>query len=158
MTESICPASRSAPEPSEGEFIEFILPKVRQYANWRFCRLPPCEREEACSNADALGWQIYRGLVLRGKEPRKFAMRLARVVVCRVCAGRQVGSRVNCEDVLSRAGRIKHGISVQSIGDKTLDRRQGWRAIVVEDRRACPADVAAIRIDFEAWLTRPRDN
>jgi hypothetical protein len=155
MTISTCSIARSgATQPSESEFFQCILPKVREYAAWRFRRLPPHEHEEACANADALAWQKYQSLVLRGKKPVEFATRLARIVVCHVCAGRQVGNSANCQDVLSRAARIKHGISVERIGMKTYDQRQGWRELVVEDHRSGPAQIAATRLDFEAWLSR----
>jgi len=39
---------------------------------------------------------------------------------------------------------------------KTLDRfdkeKQEWKEVLVEDKHAGPADIAAARIDFAAWL------
>jgi len=155
MIESVCSISQSdTVQPSEVEFCQFILPDVRKCAAWKFRRLPPSERDEACANADALAWLKYRALVLRGKTPVEFSRRLARFVVCQVCAGRQVGNAEDCIDVLSRATRRKHGFQVERIGEKICNRRHAWRELVVEDPRSGPAEIAATRLDFAAWLSR----
>jgi hypothetical protein len=53
--------------------------------------------------------------------------------------------------VLSEHGLNFKRYRVSRLGH--LDRTDnGWQEIVVEDRRAGPAETAACRIDFEAWL------
>lgn len=48
-----------------------------------------------------------------------------------------------------RTGRVLLGLhGANPVGS------EGWRAWLVEDRRARPADEAAFRIDFPAWLDR----
>jgi hypothetical protein len=71
--------------------------------------------------------------------------------MARVRADRHVGTSVNALDVSSGWCRRRQGLEVIRL-DQSGAGKHGWRDIVVEDRRATPADTAAARIDFEAWL------
>ena len=68
-----------------------------------------------------------------------------------VRAGRRVAGRLAARDVLSEHGPNfkRHRVSRLDHLDRADN---GWHEIVVEDRRAGPAEIAACRIDFEAWL------
>ncbi|MBW3599546.1 MAG: hypothetical protein KY475_20020, partial [Planctomycetes bacterium] len=66
-------------------------------------------------------------------------------------AGRSVADRLNIRDVLSRHCRQRKGVRVQRL-DRYDEAEQAWREILVEDRTAGPADTAAIRIDFAAFM------
>ena len=58
---------------------------------------------------------------------------------------------MNANDVASGACQRQRGVKLER-----LDRRhpdgEGWREIVVEDKTAGPAEIAATRIDFGDWL------
>lgn len=92
-------------------------------------------------------------LVDRGKASIAFATPLANYAIRRVLAARQIGSRLNSGDVLSPQARSHYGIIVESLD--TFDEAEGeWRATLVEDRRAGPAEIAAARIDEQPGCGR----
>ena len=68
-----------------------------------------------------------------------------------VRAGRKVGSKLNIKDVSSEYCQHRKGVRVERL-DRYDVVESGWREILVEDRRATPADIAATRIDFADWL------
>ena len=78
---------------------------------------------------------------------------LAKYAVAQVRVGRLVGGHLNCLDLLSKYAQHKKGFSVQRL-DHFDEAENAWKEVVVEDRRATPADVAACRLDFSAWLRR----
>jgi len=133
------------------------LHAVEKAARFAFRRLRPQEREEALAEARAAAWQAWHGLVKRGKDPVEVgvhgiannAIRTARR------SGRNgnwtSGRRTtNVRPAKSRAVRGFHVISL----DGGVPERTGgsWKEWVAADNRTNPADEAAFRIDFAAWL------
>jgi hypothetical protein len=59
--------------------------------------------------------------------------------------------KLNIRDVSSEHAQRAKGITLQSI-DRYNQRNSEWLEVLVEDKSASPADVAATRIDFAAWL------
>ncbi len=105
---------------------------------------------DAVQEAVACAFVAYGRLVKLGKEELAYATPLAQFAVRRVRAGRTVGAPVNVNDVTSPWCQHRRGIFVESLHQQ--DGRPGWQEIVVEDRHATPADIAATRIDFDDWL------
>ena len=66
--------------------------------------------------------------------------------------GRQVGCRQNMNDLLSCYAQHHRGLAVQPLQKQAACGR--WEDILVEDKRSTPAEVAACRLDFRAWLRR----
>ena len=65
--------------------------------------------------------------------------------------GRRVGSKLNVRDLCSPYAQQRKGITVEQLD--RYDREEGcWSEILVEDPTSTPADLAATRIDFPAWL------
>ena len=60
---------------------------------------------------------------------------------------------MNINDVGSRSCQQRHMIKLERLGRRRRD-AEGWREIVVEDKTAGPAEIAATRIDFDEWLGR----
>ena len=58
---------------------------------------------------------------------------------------------MNVNDVSSEYCQLKKGIKLGRLDQFDRDEK-AWMEIVVEDRHATPADVAATRLDFAAWL------
>ena len=54
-------------------------------------------------------------------------------------------------DVMSPHCHVQKGVAVQSLHCWDRQNTQ-WKEILVEDRNATPAELAASRIDFPAWL------
>jgi hypothetical protein len=69
---------------------------------------------------------------------------LARYAILRFQAGRRVGSPLNSRDIGSGACRQRY----QVVRKSSLD----WQEILLEDRHAGPAEIAASRIDVGEWL------
>ena len=132
------------------QFLE-MLPKIRRRAQFAFRCTPSDDKEELVQEAVANAYVAFVRLVDQGRANAAFATPLADYAIRRVLAARLVGSGLSTGDVLSRAARFGSGIVVESLD--TFDDMQGdWRAALVEDRRAGPAEIAAARIDLAAWF------
>ena len=58
---------------------------------------------------------------------------------------------MNLHDILSPQARRHYGITIERIDRRDL--RDGvWGEMLVEDRKAGPAETAAARLDLTAWL------
>ncbi len=69
----------------------------------------------------------------------------------RVNVGRKVGTRRNVRYVSSADRQARKKMAVERLDP--YDRRQdAWLKVLIEDRHADPAETAASRIDFSAWL------
>jgi DNA-directed RNA polymerase specialized sigma24 family protein len=130
-----------------------ILPAIRRHARFSFRNAAPELRQELVQETIANSLANYARLAELGKHDVAFPSALARYAVAQVRAGRRIGNRLQIGDVLSEFAQRKKCFSVERLdyydGDENC-----WLEIVVEDRRASPADVAACRIDFASWLTR----
>jgi hypothetical protein len=93
----------------------------------------------------------YVRLCERGKSELAYPSVLARYAVAQYRAGRRVAERMNCCDVLSPYARRMKDIRVESINDCDRD-EEPWRKVLVEDRHAGPAEIAATRIDVADWF------
>jgi len=76
---------------------------------------------------------------------------LARFAVAQAKDGRKVGGRWNFHDVSSPSCQGEKGITLDRL-DKFGRQDEAWLEVLLEDRHAGPAEVAAIGIDFSAWL------
>lgn len=68
-----------------------------------------------------------------------------------VRAGRRVGAKLNIRDVSSRLGQRAKDVVVERLDQFNPDECQ-WREVLVEDRRAGPAETMAARIDVGDWF------
>jgi len=135
------------------EFLAHVLPAVKSIGSIRFRSLPETEREESLAEAIAGAMINFVRLLQRGRNPASFAKRLAQVAVLRVLAGRLSSSADSSRDVLSRQAQRHRGFAVESLSAARAT-NSGWQSVLVENHKATPADVAASRIDFAAWLGR----
>ena len=128
-----------------------LMPSITRHAEMCFSKLRPDLREEMVNEVIANCLKQFARLVKRGKEDLAFPSALARFGVAQVRQGRQVGCPMNVLDVSSRYCQQRKGIQVERLDHFDLGDDE-WKEVLVEDRRATPADVAASRIDFAAWL------
>ena len=147
----IAPAQTKRPQilgrPLQEQFLE-MLPQIRSQACRAFRRLQREQREEMVQEVVANAFCRFVRLVQQGKASRAFGTPLANFAIRQAIAGRRVGSKSRSLDVGSPLARAARGILVER-----LDGEPGeWRAALVEDRRASPADTAAARIDVAAWF------
>jgi hypothetical protein len=129
-------------------FLE-MLPRIRSQARRAFRQLRPEHKDELVQEVVVNAYSAYVRLVRRGKTDVAFATPLANYAIRQVIAGRRVANKPSLGDVMSpqaHSGTVVERLDV-------FDEVQGhWRQVLVEDRRATPAEIAAARIDVAAWL------
>ena len=129
-----------------------LLPKIQSYASHAFRHLDAESKSNAVSDVVANAWVAFDRLSKLGKIGVAYPTVLARYGVAQFNEGRRVGTSTNTRDVTSPAAKRKHRHQVDSIS-RNGDENESWKSIVVEDRSAGPAEIAQVRIDFDAWLT-----
>jgi len=128
-----------------------LMPAVRRCAEFSFRKLRPDLRKEMVDEVVVNALAAFARLVERGKEDSAYASSLAAYAVKQVRQGRELGNRLNAKDVSSRYAQQRKGLQVERLDQ--FDEAEGkWKEVLVEDKRATPAEVAAGRLDFEAWL------
>ena len=128
-----------------------MLPTIRRCARQAFDRHDAEAREEAVQEVIANAWRAFVRLVERGRAALAYPTVLARYAIAQVRGGRKVGTRLRVVDVSSEYARIQKGFTLDRLDE--IDASTGeWQEVLVEDGHATPADIAASRIDFAAWL------
>lgn len=126
-----------------------LRPAIEEQARFAFRQLPAEAREEAVAEVLAYACVAYARLAELGKEEVAYATPLARYGIARLRVGRHVGSSRNGNEVTSGYAQRRKGFRVNSIHGRDED----WRELAVEDKRATPAEVAVLRLDFTSWLS-----
>jgi hypothetical protein len=142
---------RTLGEPAwHGPFLA-LLPAIQRHARWAFRQLRAHERQEAVQAVSAYAAMAFARLFEAGKADVAYATPLARFGVRQHRAGRSIGGRINSLDVASAACQRRRGFAIEP--------SDAWQLTLVEDRRATPAELAALRIDMADWLQTlsPRD-
>ena len=150
MTAFFRPSSSGPTTSSANDRFLEMLPTIREQARLAFHSSRPEAREDLIAETVANAFCIYLRLVERGKENLAFPTPLAWYAIKRARAGRRVGSKLNVRDITSEYCQQTKSLSVERL-DHYNDRR-GWREVLVEDRHAGPAEIAAARIDVRDWL------
>ena len=134
------------PEPFQA-----MLPTIRRQASIRLRHLRAEARDEATSEVIARAYCAWHRLVQQGRSEIARPTPLVKYAVRQVRAGRRVGCRQNSLDILSPCACRTHGFKIERIDQR--DPQNGvWGEMLVEDRRAGPAETAAARLDLAAWL------
>ena len=128
-----------------------LVPAVRRCAEFSFRTLRPDLRREMVDEAVVNALAAFARLVERGKEDSAYASSLAAYAVKQVRQGRELGNRLNAKDVSSRYAQQRKGLQVERL-DQFDASDDEWKEILIEDRKAGPAETAASRIDFAEWL------
>lgn len=137
--------------PVGEEFLR-LLPLIRKIARYVFRKLTPEEKAEAVQEVIASTYVAFVRLVDRGHADLAYPTPLARYAIAQYRAGRRLGSRLNVNDIASPYCQKRRGVALQSLSRRDED--GDWEELVVEDKRSTPANVAATRLDFRAWLRR----
>ena len=150
MLQNLSPNRTSTAFSNPDDFLQ-LLPDIRRYARCAFRRLNPEAREELTQAVVANSFAAYQRLLERGKTDVIAATPLARYAVAQTRAGRHLGGTLNIDDVTSWYCQRHRDIGLESLCQ--VDQATGiWEQILVEDHSSSPADIAAVRIDFENWL------
>ena len=130
---------------------ERMLPSIERRISHRLRHLNRQAREELTADAVALAYEMFVALVRRDKADLAYATPLATYACRQALAGRHLGSSLNIGDVTSHYCQRRKGVRVQRLD--RFDQDEGtWKEVLVEDRTANPAEIAAMRIDFQDWL------
>ena len=131
-------------------FLE-MLPRIRSRARQAFGWLGSEMKDELIQEVVANAFCAFMSLVRRGKSEIAYATPLTNYAIRQVLGGRQVGAKLNVNDVTSPYAQAACRFVVARLDQ--FDNDQGdWREVLVEDRRATPADIATARIDVAEWL------
>jgi len=135
-----------------------LLPVIVNYVRPAFRELGREAQAEAIQESIANALVAYARLVEQGRESLAFATVLARFAVSQVRAGRQVGGRLNAQDISSTYCQQRKQIRLGRL-DRFDPQENCWQETIVEDHRTPVLDQVCFRIDFPAWLDSlpPRD-
>jgi hypothetical protein len=147
------PPCSSSTEPVYHAAFLAMLPAIRRTAQIAFRKTQPELKQDLIEEVVANCFVAYARLVNRGQADRALHSPLARFAIAQVRVGRRVGNRLRIRDVLSIYAQFQKGFQVERL-DAFDDEEDCWQEIVVEDKRATPAEVAICRIDFAEWLRR----
>jgi hypothetical protein len=129
-----------------------MLPTITQHASIAFRHVRLEAKQEAVQEVIANCLVAFCRLYELGKLDVVYVSALARYGVAQVRSGRRVGGKLNIRDISSRHCQQAKCITVERLDHYDRDEGQ-WKEILVEDKRATPAEVAGSRIDFGDWLT-----
>jgi hypothetical protein len=131
-----------------------VLPAVELHAQIQFRRLRAEQREEAIQEAIASACVSYQILASKGRLHDAHPGTLATFAVNFVRNGRHVGGKQDAaQDVMSSVGRRRHGVRLVHFDrQRGQGQTEGWKQLVVADRKHPVPDIAAFRIDFSQWL------
>lgn len=141
----------------QSEFLE-MLPRIENHARFQFRGLRGDTLDEAVQEVVCHACQAYSKLVSQGRAEVATWSSLAKFALKRYRAGRRVGSSLNVNDVCSVYCRRQKGVRVLPLGQWD-DERKEWTELLVEDKKSTPAEIAATRVDYPAFLATlsPRD-
>ena len=151
------PSSNCQAEPWHAKFLE-MMPAIQRQASIAFRGLPEETREDLIEDVIVDALVAVKELHDKGKLDVAYPTTLAMYAIRHVRIGRKVGTKLNVRDVSSEYCQRSKGILLQRLD--RFDRESGeWIEVLVEDRRAGPAETAAARIDVSDWFQQlaPRD-
>jgi len=128
-----------------------MLPAIEHQVAHRLHGVPAHEREDLTSEAIALAFAMFVRLAERGRIELAYATPLATYGCRQALVGRRLGSSMNVKDITSRHCQKRKCVRVEQL-DSYDQHEQCWQEILVEDKNAGPAEIAATRIDFASWL------
>ncbi len=128
-----------------------MLPTIYDQVRFAFRHELPERRQEMIAEAIANCWVSFVKLVERDLQDVIYATPLAQFAIRQVYSGRKVGGKLNQNDVSSEYAQRMKQITVERL-TRYNNRKCMWLDVLVEDRKAGPAETAAARIDFGDWL------
>ena len=131
-----------------------MLPSILKKVRFEFRHVPANVRDEKVDDALAHAFVLFTALVRRQRASLAHPTALARYAVYRVRSKRPIGSRMNSREVLCPTVQKRFGFQVISADAPGASGHPSWTEMLSAARRSTPAELAAIRIDFAAWLTQ----
>ena len=129
-----------------------MLPAIKRYVRRSFGKFQPELQSELVQEAVVNAYLSFSRLAERGKADEGSPWALGKFAVLHVRCGRRCGCPANADDITSIYCQIRTGVRIEPLCSYDPE-EEVWKEILIEDRRATPADTAANRIDFAAWLS-----
>ena len=146
------PTSKQPAVPAWHTHFMSMLPQIRRLASLAFRDLPPQTRDDRIADVVAHAVVAFEALYEKGKVDLAYPSVLALHGIKRTKIGRKVGMKQNVKDVSSEYCQLARGVQL-----KRLDRYDAtdevWETVLVEDKNAGPAEIAAARIDIGDWCS-----
>jgi hypothetical protein len=133
------------------EFLK-ILPAIERDIRMAFRHQKGEHYDEAVQEAICHCCLAYARLCQQGRSSVASPTSLARYAVAHYRVGRRVGQSMNIKDVTSTYCQRNTGVCVESLTSGQKSNAE-WQEMLVENRNVTPADLAASRIDYPAWLS-----
>lgn len=133
-------------EEWQRSFLE-LLPEIERRLRRAFHELTGDAKDEALQEATCHACRAYARLAQQKRGRVATAKSLARFAVRQFHAGRRVGHSMNINDVCSDYCQRRRGLRVQRLD-------LSWQDMLIEDHTVTPAELAASRIDYPAFLDR----
>jgi hypothetical protein len=135
------------------------LGRIDAVIRHEFRTWPRARRQDAIDDARAFTWLAWCGLLARGKDPVAVGVAAIATNACRaVRNGRSVGSARSvgrgAMDIHHPKARHAIGLRVVSLEDLGGGSPGGWQDWLIANDHFGPADEAAFRLDFAAWLAQ----
>jgi hypothetical protein len=143
--------SQTSADANRGKF-ESLLPAIRRHVTYAFRQLRWGLREELIAEAIGAAFAAFVRLIQRGMESVIYPHALAKYAVHHVRDGRRLGSGRDSRDVLSELVQTRNGFRVEAMDG--ISPRSSWQDQLLVNRRATQAELAACKLDFQAWLQR----
>jgi DNA-binding NarL/FixJ family response regulator len=141
------PTRPDRPVPSWHAPFLAMLPAIRRRALWASRGMPAEAREDLVQEVIDNSLIAYVRLAERGKAEFARPGPLSRYALAQFRVGRFVAQRLNNRDVSAPYAQRRRGLR-----SRPLEGDGGWAEALVADKRATPAELAASRLDFAAWL------
>lgn len=132
------------------QFLALLSP-IKEQARFAFRNQPLDRRQELVAEVIANAFVAFKRLVERGLSDMVYATPLAQYAIRQVRGGRRVGTKLNVRDVTSEYAQREKGFIVERL-DRFDEESGGWREVLIEDRKAGPAETAAARLDIADWF------
>jgi hypothetical protein len=151
----------SQPKPTTPAWhavFEQLVPAITAHARLSFGHLRGDALAELIQNALCIACAAVARLAELNKLDLCYPTVMARFAIAQTKAGRMLGRPLNCADISSSYCQARKRIHVERLD--TYDANEKcWQEILIPDRTCTPAELAASRIDFPAWLRtlKPRD-
>jgi hypothetical protein len=127
-----------------------MLPQIQQQASHACRGQDHQQREEFIAEVVANAYCAFIRLAKQGRLDIVYPTPLADFAIRQVRGGRRVGTKLNVRDVSSPHAQRSKALRMERLDQRDAD--GGWLEVLIEDKHTTPADIAASRVDFAAWL------
>lgn len=128
------------------EFLSVIAPRVTRYARLRALAARRDNRQEIVAESMAVAWRLFLRLHEQGRGHQTLSKSFVHYSVLHALSDRHFGGKSSCRCVMSRKTQRALGTVVESINSQSV---LNDRTLI--DRKATPAELACLRIDFKEW-------